>query len=84
MSSSLLGAVESSRWFVSNRSGPQPHPADQGQVVFPGTHYHSVSVSMVTGGLPVQMTMRLDMYAQEFAEAVKTDFKPQSVYEPRD
>lgn len=31
-----------------------------------------------------QMTMRLEMYAQEFAEAVKPDFKPQAVYESRD
>lgn len=32
----------------------------------------------------MQMTMRLEMYAQEFAEAVKPDFKSQAVYEPRD
>ena len=33
---------------------------------------------------PPQMTMRLDMYAREFAEAVKPDFRPQAVYEPND
>ena len=31
-----------------------------------------------------QMTMRLDMYAEEFSEAVRPDFKPQAVYEPVD
>jgi beta-ureidopropionase len=31
-----------------------------------------------------QMTMRLDMYAKQFAEAVKPDFKPQAVHEPTD
>ena len=30
------------------------------------------------------MTMRLDMYAEEFAEALKPDFKPQVVHEPSD
>ena len=41
-------------------------------------------VSLVVCMPFLQMTMRLDMYAKEFAEAVKRDFKPQAVYEPND
>ena len=32
----------------------------------------------------LQMTMRLDMYAREFSEALRPDFKPQTVHEPTD
>ena len=34
--------------------------------------------------LHLQMTMRPELYAQEFAEYTKPDFKPQAVYEPAD
>lgn len=32
----------------------------------------------------LQMTMRPELYAREFAEYIKPDFKPQAVYEPAD
>jgi len=32
----------------------------------------------------LQMTMRPELYAKEFAEHIKPDFKPQAVYEPAD
>lgn len=30
----------------------------------------------------LQMTMRPEMYAEELAEFIKPDFKPQAVFEP--
>ena len=32
----------------------------------------------------LQMTMRLEMYAREFSEALRPDFKPQAVHEQTD
>ena len=32
----MQGPLTGKRWNVGDRDGPQPHPADQGQVVFPG------------------------------------------------
>ena len=32
----MQGPLAGKRWNVGDGDGPQPHPADQGQVVFPG------------------------------------------------
>ena len=80
------GVVSGEGWPAGDRGGPQPHPADQRQVVLSGMHSSVnawVGVVYYTVLCP-QMTMRLGLYAQVFTEALKSDFKSQAVHEPAD